>query len=442
MKQPRPLVALIGLTVLLGLAGFPAAAFDWGGDLDNSTTLTFYSNPFSLDVEQENRLAFWLEADFAAAGSLFAEASYTFALDRYMLFDLDALRYEARLFSILQLSAGRVEMRDFSGTVLADTLDGLHLAVNLPWSVISVYAGTSALRFLPSTTIVMSEDDAADVTQDALLDPGDVARLAALAPPRVFEGVEALFPELFLRQDLTVSVLLQQDLRTAARLSQGGRLFTEYYGIGLSGPILPALYYSLFGYLETGRVLSYAAGDGASFTETLIGGITGLRLSYYMRSVLSSRLSLEGIFASGDPDYAGYYVGAGSGSTSQFVPISQPTLALLFSPQLRNLVLTDLSYSLKPLAQSRKLWLRELQGELKVAAFLRPTAGPIPAAGLNRSSEALYLGTEIDATANYRPFSDLGLALTFGLFLPNGSAFTGEYAEPMYGGRFELSFSF
>ena len=144
--------------------------------------------------------------------SLFAEGSYTFALDRYMLFDLDALRYEARLFSILDLSAGRIAMRDFSGMVLADTMDGLRLALNLPWSVISVYAGTSALRFLPTTTIVMSADDAQDVSSDAALQPGDAARQLKLAPPRVVEGVQALFPELFLRQDLTVSLVLQQDL--------------------------------------------------------------------------------------------------------------------------------------------------------------------------------------------------------------------------------------
>jgi hypothetical protein len=57
------------------------------------------------------------------------------------------------------------------------------------------------------------------------------------------------------------------------------------------------------------------------------------------------------------------------------------------------------------------------------------------------ASSSRYLGTEIDLAARLRPFSDLGLALTAGAFLPGG-AFRTAYREAEFGGRIELSFSF
>ena len=123
-----------------------------------------------------------------------------------------------------------------------------------------------------------------------------------------------------------------------------------------------------------------------------------------------------------------------AGASTIFVPISQETLGLAFQPQLGNLIIIDASYSLKPVTQ--------LQLMAKVQSLLRPTAGAISALGIDPASDALYLGTEIDAIANFRPFSDLGLAFSLGFFLPNGSAFTGQASLPVLAGRLEVSLSF
>ena len=45
----------------------------------------------------------------------------------------------------------------------------------------------------------------------------------------------------------------------------GGRLSTQYFGLGLSGPVTSSLYYDAFGYLNTGQTLSYVA-DSSSGT--------------------------------------------------------------------------------------------------------------------------------------------------------------------------------
>jgi len=47
----------------------------------------------------------------------------------------------------------------------------------------------------------------------------------------------------------------------------------------------------------------------------------------------------------------------------------------------------------------------------------------------------------VDLVARLRLFSDLGLAFTAGVFLPD-AAFLAGWRQPVAGGRIELSFSF
>ncbi len=72
--------------------------------------------------------------------------------------------------------------------------------------------------------------------------------------------------------------------------------------------------------------------------------------------------------------------------------------------------------------------------------FIRPGGGAF-SEGLAAAAGAAYLGAEIDAILNFRPFSDLGLSLSVGGFLP-GPEFTGAAAQPRFKGRIETSVSF
>jgi hypothetical protein len=115
------------------------------------------------------------------------------------------------------------------------------------------------------------------------------------------------------------------------------------------------------------------------------------------------------------------------------VAISQPELTLLFSPRLGNLAMITASYSLKPADI--------LQTGVSGTLFLRPTSGPISDSRVDPASGELYVGTEVDVTVRLRPWSDLGSALTLGMFLP-GAAFRADSRDPRFGGRLEISLSF
>ena len=400
-------------------------ALEWGGTFDNTTTPTHY-----LGFQQEDTLALWLEAEFNPRMSLTVQGSYTYSLDRPYLFDVDILRFQGRFplgdSSQLELSLGRFRVADFSKLLFDDNLDGAQLVWRSPRANLALNLGYLGLELQPVSTVSMTW--------------GDLNNASIWAPPRLIEMLQVELPELFGRHSLSAALVAQQDLRSEDQLEgttvelngQGGRLSTEYLGVVLRGPLAAALYYDLFGYLGTGRTLSYI--DGAYSYEWVLSGLVGGGLRYFRGEWLSSRAELRLLLATGDEDYADLFIeGNRDGLATVFSTISQPELALLFSPRLGNLVLAEASYSLKPAAV--------LQTLLKATFFLRPTLGPVSDARVDPASSSPYLGTEVDVAARLRLFSDLGLAFTAGVFLPGG-AFRASDQEADFGGRAELSFSF
>ena len=450
MMKARALGALAILAMLVA-APLGSLDFDWGGFLYNNTELEISpaADPLAWSVGQKDQLAVWLDARFAPTFSLSAQGSYTFTLDRPYLFDLESLKADWRPVPILRIEAGRMEMSDFTGLVLSHTLDGLRFTLDLSFSKITGGAGFSGLLLKPVSTILMSRTDS-----ENLLD-NDVF----FAAPRLVEELDALFPQLFLRQDLRVSVLLQQDLRPATSLIQegeeqetvaglsGGKLSTQYFGLGLSGPVVPSLYYDAFCYLGIGQTLSYVAdsSSGTGFShqyQPILAGLGGIGVRYFMEQALYSLVEIRGIIGSGDADSSDFLEGNTTQGSGLFVPISRIADWIAFSPQLGNMLVIEANYSLKPFTRSQVATLDKLQTLLKAATFFRPTTGAISDPFLDSASTSLYLGTEAELIARYRPFSDLGLALGLGVFFPNPAAFTGAGAGPRLAGRLEFSFSF
>jgi hypothetical protein len=430
------------------LAGGPAGAtdWDWGGSLDNATKVDYVSGASSVDLEQKDKLALWIDFQLSPSVTLAAAGSYLIGYDTaseppFMpyLFDADYLKAEWTLRPSWRATAGRFPVSDFTGLLLDHTLDGVQMRWDLPFMSLTANLGSSALLLKPTSRIILSGSDRADLLDTAV----------HLAAPRLVQAVSAVFPQLFAGQDLTVALLAQEDLRPAARLipegyedpsytgRAGGRLHSVYLGTGLSGPIVSSLYYESFLYFETGSTLSYiedsASGTGSSWqNKPIVAFLGGFGVRYYMEKFLGSRLGLRGLFASGDADNQTFLEGNTVGSSTLFAPISRKDTGLAFNPQLGNLLLVEASYSLKPA--------EILQAILKIQTFLRPSAGAISETGLDSASAARYLGTQIEGSANFRPLSDLGLALTLGACFPAAAAFLEE--QPRLGGRFELSLSF
>ncbi len=449
MSAMRNLAAAIGLA-LLGPAALGALDIDFGGTIDNYSSLPVTVAPASTIYapDQRDKAGIWMELHASPAFSLSAAGSYNYTLQVPYLFNVDYLKADWRIIPQLDATFGRFVFTDFSGHVLNHTLDGALVTLELPVARISAAAGYSGLEFKPLSLILMSRSDNADQTNSSVY----------LAAPRLIEKLEVLFPSLFTRVDLNISVILQQDLRSSSQLIQageqnqvvsglnGGSLTTEYFGLGLSGPIVSSFYYSAFFYWNAGSTLSYLADSGSTTgfsyqyapIHAWIGGI-GLR--YYSEEALASRVEFQAIVSSGDSDSTSYLEGNTAGASATFVPISQEVIGLAFTPQFGNLILVDASYSFKPLANSETVW-RNLQLMAKVFAFFRPTTGAISQPGLSSGSGDFYLGTEPDIVVSFRPFGELGVVVSTGVFFPNTNAFSGSAASPTVVGRIEFSMSF
>jgi hypothetical protein len=421
--------ALKKTTLIFVLAIITTLSFgmDFGGNLEDSTILY---NSDSSSFYHADTLSLWLKTDLWKDTNLYISGNYTFTTDDPLFLDLDYLRIENKSSSSINYSFGRFYISDYSGYIFSHKIDGGSITYNMPTYIINVKAGYTGLLFNQSSNIEMT---IADQTGS-----GDFFQ--SFAAPRFAGGLQAVFPELFKDQDLKAEVWAQMDLRNESDLTSGGKLNTQYFGINLSGPLIPSLYYNSFAYLESGQ--SYS-GLGSDYTILSFLGSAGLR--YYIEDLLYSRIAFKFLYSSGDSDYLSSFTeGNTDGDSTNFIPISGKSLALIFSPNLGNIFFTSLSYSLKPFSDMENPMLKNVQFELTNVNFFRSTTGQISESGIDPLSEALYLGTEIDGTLNFRPYSDLGVSLSGGAFIPNNGT-DGSFLDTetvKFLGRLGLSFSF
>ena len=453
MIWPRYAAACAAL--LLGLAS-AAPALDIGGSLDNATGFTYEADGEPV-ITQRDKLGLWFDLEIGQYLNLLVEGSALFTIeDPYFYFDAESVKFEGDFpaaigeFGIFRFDLGRFQVSDFTRNVLSHNVDGVNLELGLPFAVFSASFGYTGFLFKHSANITMSQADENDGSEATRY----------LAPPRLVGTVHAKLPELFLRQTLDIAFLYQFDLRDQYDLvyegdtdltTTGGRLTSQYSGVGFSGPLVHPLYYNAFFYLGTGMSMSYvedtASTSGYSYRyRFMLTFLAGAALKLYLTELLFSKIELKFLLASGDQDYSTYFLeGNTSGTAGTFVAISSPSLALVFNPKLGNIYLFDLSYSFKPFSKTGSLVMENFQTTLKGIAYLRATTGQISEAYINPDSSVPYLGTEIDAIFNFRPSSDLGMSLSYGIFFPNAGA-DGAFLQGVKKiemlGRFELSFGF
>lgn len=444
MKTNKAVILSILFVIVISGPAFTQAV---GGDIENTTSLLVGREPV---FDQWNKASLWFNTGTSRNLVFAVKGSYTFTLERPYLFDVDYLRLKGNFavpdqpLSEFGFTLGRFMMSDVTKNILNHRLDGFRFDLLFPHAEVSTAFGFSGLLFSPTSTILLSKADynwVADTTK-------------VLAPPRLVGMLTLHFPGFLLRQDLTISALMQEDIATGEELSdgeseyqptKGGLLDTQYAGIRLSGPIVPTLFYSGYFFLNTGSMLTYI--DDQYQYAPIIGFMAGGNVRLYFEELLYSRIMLQYVFTSGDKDHTTYVEGNDGGSveeavSSSFIPISSKTLGLVFSPRMGNIMYGQFQYSIKPLSMvSSDLWSR-FQTTLDAYFFLRSTVSPIADSGIDPDSTETYLGTEIDLSINFRPVSDLGVALKSGLFLPSQAAFTPENSTPRFLMELYLSFSF
>jgi hypothetical protein len=448
MKTPK--IACL----LLALAFAPLAsvsAVDVGGALYSVTEVSNGSPEFG----ETGRLTLWLSADLGENTDFYLQAGTELSTgDPLFVADVDRLFLKGAYPTgmdvgpaIFNLSFGRDNYTDFTGLLLNHPLDGIRFGLGFKNLSTELFLAFSGLVLKPSSRIVMSSEDYRDQSLDDVY----------LGSKRLLGGVSLQFPELFLRQQLDVSALFQEDLRplfqddlpeegdTIEQPGRGGALDSQYVGVGLRGALVPNLFYNFFFYLGTGRSLNYLdTGSGYEYAySAILSFLTGVRLRYYLEPALFSRIDIAVTVASGDGDFASFAEGNTAGYASAFVPVSQETtVGQVFTPALSNLVRARASYSFRPFSRTGIPALEQFVSELAVFSYLRPTAGPISETGIDPSAAGNYLGTEIDLRLNYRPFSDLLFNLSGGVFLPNRDIFVTDKEKPAYKVALEVTLEF
>jgi len=334
-----------------------------------------------------------------------------------------------------RISLGRWTMSDQTGYVVAHKLDGLFM--NLKYNTLSLYnyLAYSGLLWKSGSGISPSDLDSFYAGLDS----------QTLGSPRFITITGLTLPPIF-KQRLGLEVIYQVDLRDEEyviseyqalpsegdqALEGGGLLNTFYASMKLSGdiPVIEDLNYKVNYIFNSGSKLGQIQeGDTYYQNSTIFAHLVDLRLEKFLPSIYNSIVSYRFVYSSGDGD--------SSGNDTTFLPITRSGFGAVFSPSLGNIIVNDISYSLKPLDK--------LQTIVKVLAFTRSTTGSISEDGLDPNSSSLYLGSELDVTANYRPFSDLGLSLTAGLYFPSSATYSAAYLEesPILGSiKLNVSFS-
>lgn len=446
-------VFIISLLLFISLHLF---CIDFGGYLDNTT---LFSTNEDTGFYQIDRLSLWLSANPGKGWEFSILGHYTFELDYPFLFDIDELLLEGEwpfvekgpsLFSVY---LGRFRFSEFSRLVLDHPADGFRFEFGYPSSIITLGFGYTGLLAKRSTTITLSKADTNDQGDEEVL----------FGTPRLLGLLQCQLPEILIGQDLFLSALFQKDLRSKDQIIEegveefslsenlGGYYDSVYAGVGLTGAMAPSVFYNVFSYLQTGRTLSYLEDDdsitGNSYQYTpVLGYLGGAEIQYFATGLSYSTFSLSFIYSTGDADSISCIEGNSEGPSFLFTPVSQTEEQVIFNPKLSNIFYIRGKYTIKPFA----LLGRGIPGKILLIldgiAFFRATTGAITdQQGLNPDSESLYLGTEIDFIINFRPFSDLGLRLSTGYFIPNsgdGGVFFDDGRAFEFLGKFELSFSF
>ncbi|MFP4179201.1 MAG: hypothetical protein ACLFQW_03415 [Spirochaetaceae bacterium] len=420
---------------------FSETVLDWGGSATGTAEFSDFHDfdAFGTDkIEPSAQAALWMRSRFSETLSLYGRAAYSYTSERPCFADVQSLYASGRFIlgesggtgspTLLSYRAGRFGFGEFTGYVFYHVLDGFRLNFEHRLFSIEAGAGYTGLSFIPSSSILVTEGDVQN-KNDA---PDSFYGGYELASPKIIETVKLTLPGILMGQDIVVNGVLQQDLK--AEDAEDGKIHTIHSGIGSRGRIVPSVYQSTFFYHNFGF------GEYTTSAYLFGGG-----LNYYNKNLLYSRISLRGLYSSGDNDQDSFYGGyEGDGEISgHFIKLSaSPPSGLVFSPEIGNISLGELSWSLQPFAETAVRALERFQSSLSALAFFRNTGGAISKGGIDYSSSESYLGSEVDVNLRFRPTSDLGLFLGGGVFIPNKAVFTEDKESVQTVLRADLRFSF
>jgi hypothetical protein len=328
----------------------------------------------------------------------------------------------------LVFKAGRDLAYWSNGLTLGRTLDGANLDLSYGDTTLSLLAGLT-----PARTV---DFDASRPEFDT-----DTRRgfYGAMLATRV--GAHRPFVYALVQRDYN-----SNDPLVTGRVSTNFHYNSYYIGAGSSGSIGDRLRYGVEAVYEGGRSLSNSfvidaneivnSGSVLKQVKQTEDGIDAYaldaRLEYFIPDGRHSRLSLEGIIASGDKDRGNssstFNGNAPNSSDHAFNAFGLLNTGLAFGADVSNLAVLRTGAATVPVPSSS--WLRRMQvgTDLFVFAKLDRNA-PIDEPTENNKR---LLGFEGDLYCNWQIASDVVLAARYGLFLPNSSAFRDNDARQFF----------
>jgi hypothetical protein len=336
--------------------------------------------------------------------------------------DFDAAYYRFDLRRALEAYKGKESDGDFTikagrdlaywgnGLVLSETLDGIVARVETPLANVDVLAGITPVRTVDFDISRPSFDH---------------------NTRRGFYG--AMISKQFGRHRPFAYALIQRDYNThdtsdiaSPPIHTRYRYDSYYLGLGSQGALSDRLLYGL--------ELAYEGGYGLSNSYTTTGGaLSGvpqtddpihafagdMRLDYLLSDERQTRLSVEGIIASGDPDrLTGTNVTFGGNrphtSDNAFNAFGFLNTGVAFAPPVSNLMCLRVGASTLPFPHVTMLDRLQLGTDLLVFAKTRQEAQLDEPTQLDHR----YLGWEPDFFMNWQITNDVTIAVRYGIFFP------------------------
>ena len=376
---------------------------DYGASIDSYNGWNISGSSFLFGFEKVSiysSLQFSENISLAVDG--YVKYNYSTSSSEIMnpFFDFNTLLFTIPAGS-MQLSIGRQYISDYGSSFIGHNLDGVSVSIPLGSGTLVANAGMSTLLNKKEVTIYSTSLDDININ-------------------RIVEGAD--FIKEFDLITFWASFYSYQDFQSLINN------LPIYIGGGVTGTIMTDIFYTVKGAFQTGRFFYIDESSSASSGVLSLAGMGSFNATWYMNldnsivKSLSPFVSVDFGISSGDSGLVSTSLGEKQSSSSinsfvsLYTPISVESPGVIYSVYNQNLTYLKLQGSVSPF--------KNLQAQLGSTLFFRTIKGAMSDTDVRYDTDGSYIGTEFSLTGNYRPFSDLGISVTGGIFIPDGVVLT------------------
>lgn len=276
------------MSLCLGMAC--AGALEVGAIASDSTSFKFDANKTDEPIlEQKEMFSLSAKQGITKDGFTYiaAEGMFSHTLDKKLengakakntfIADLSLFKISS-LVKIdedrkVDIAAGRFFIVDTTGSIFVQTCDGGRLALTLPGTVVTAYAGYTGLLNIKNNTIMESSGNVYSLKKEE-----DVYDFAA---PYFVPMISVSFPYLVLNQSLTLEGAAAVPTEGPNKLDDKG--IRSYITGSLNGPLSTSLFYNIC--------------ESFSFMDGYFGSLSQFSLMYFT-DLLSSSVAVNALYAS------------------------------------------------------------------------------------------------------------------------------------------------